>query len=182
MHITPSERLRFRLLDPNNPADEEHLFQLDQDPEVMRFISGGKTTQRETLRDVMLPRLATYTRPEKGWGMWGVFDKENAAFCGWILVRPMHFFSDKPEPDNLEVGWRFARKYWGQGIATEAARNIIQALNELTGINQFSALAVKDNVGSIRIMQKLGMQYLSSGVHNDPLGDMLVETYSLMIS
>jgi RimJ/RimL family protein N-acetyltransferase len=170
-------------LESNRQEDQELLFSLDQDPEVMRFINGGQPTTREALQDVMMPRLAAYTRPDKGWGMWGVFDRAGGRFYGWVLVRPMHFFTpDAHKPDlnlDLELGWRFFKAVWGKGIATEAASHVMNSLHELTGVNRFSAIAVKENAASIRIMQKLGMRFIESGLHKDPLGDMVVDTYGL---
>ena len=50
----------------------------------------------------------------------------------------MHFFSDTPEFDNLELGWRFFRSSWGKGYASEAAIHIKQALSEdINGIGRF---------------------------------------------
>lgn len=181
MEILPTERLVLRLLNPTNVADQELLYQLDQDTEVMRFISGGIPTTRQQHEDVLLPRLKSYTQIEKGWGMWGIFDKADSQFYGWILVRPMHFFSTEPHFFDLELGWRLARAAWGKGIATEAATHVMNTLHQRTGINQFSAIADKDNTASIRIMEKLGMRFIKSGIHADPLGDMQVETYSLAL-
>lgn len=175
MKITESSRLSYRLLDPYE--DQENLFLLDQDPDVMRFINGGQPTTKEQIQQVMTPRLASYTNPDKGWGMWGAFDKDDQQFYGWVLVRPMHFFSPASDESDLELGWRIYKSVWGRGIATEAAKHIMHSLHELTGIKRFSAIAVKENVASIRIMEKLGMRFLKSGVHEDPLGDMEVETY-----
>ncbi|WP_100655600.1 GNAT family N-acetyltransferase [Alteromonas flava] len=179
MTIPPSARLSFRLLDPASADDIECLYALDQDPQVMHFINGGIATSRQQLQEVMLPRLASYTNPDKGWGMWGVFERASKAFIGWILVRPMHFFSAEPQWQNLELGWRFMQPYWGRGYATEAAAQVMAQLQKNTDVQVFSAIAVAENTASIAIMKKLGMQYLSSGLHRDPLGDMQVETYQL---
>ena len=179
MQISPSQRLNYRLLDPLNPTDQALLLQLDQDPQVMRYINGGQPSTPEHMQQVLLPRLATYTQPDQGWGMWGVFQSDSQTFCGWVLVRPMHFFSTSPDDSDLELGWRFKQALWGQGIATEAAQHIAEALHQQRGILRFSAIAVAENQGSIRVMQKLGMTFVKSGLHRDPLGDMQVDTYSM---
>ena len=101
--IPESQRLSFRLMNQN---DGELLFQLDQDREVMRFISGGQLTTRSEIESIFLPRMKSYTNPQKGWGLWAIYDKDSGEYIGWILVRPMDFFSDNPQWDNLELGWR----------------------------------------------------------------------------
>ena len=176
--ISPSKRLIFRLLMPDN-HDAELLFELDQNPNVMHFINGGKPTSRQEISEVFIPRLASYHSPEKGWGLWGVFERANEEFLGWILVRPMHFFSDQAEYRNSELGWRFKQETWGQGVATEAANQVLTALAKAGVADHFSAIAVKENSASIAIMKKLGMQFVDTGVHTDPLGDMLVDTYAM---
>lgn len=174
--VIDSERLTYRLLGSD---DAELLYELDQDPEVMRFISDGVLTSKDKILNVFMPRLMSYTDPTQGWGMWGVFSKISGDYLGWILVRPMHFFSETPQFDDIELGWRFKQQSWGKGIATEAAKKIMDTLQEQTDIKIFSAIAVTENYASIRIMQKLGMTFVSSGIHKDPLGDMHVDTYSL---
>ena len=166
-----------------NEDDEFSLWQLDQDPEVMRYINGGKPTPIETTRDVYLPRLKSYTNAEKGWGMWRIALTDSDEFLGWILVRPVDFFTDQPLYSNLELGWRLHRSAWGKGYATEAAKAVMQSFMQHQQESMssspliFSAIALPDNKGSFNIMKKLGMKYLKTGVYKDPLGEETVVYY-----
>jgi RimJ/RimL family protein N-acetyltransferase len=178
MEIPNSERLHYRLM---TPADKALMYEVDQDEDVMQFINGGNKSSMEDIEDVMLPRLNAYLNPEKGWGLWAVFNIKTQLYLGWILVRPMYFFSETPAFDDLELGWRFKKSAWGHGYATEAAAHIMKHLLLTQDVTTFSAIAVKENVASINIMTKLGMQYVKSAVHHDPLGDMLLEFYSVHI-
>ena len=178
--IAPTERLYFRLLDVNQ-ADAELLFELDQDKDVMHFINGGRATTRTEITDTFLPRLAAYRNPDLGWGLWAVFQSANDSYMGWILARPMHFFSETPHFDDIELGWRFKKSHWGKGFATEAAKQVMQTLYQKRDYRLFSAIAVAENRGSIAIMKKLGMKFQSSGMHQDPLGDMWVDTYQVKL-
>ncbi|WP_154224391.1 GNAT family N-acetyltransferase [Marinicella rhabdoformis] len=178
LNIPDSERLIYRFLTQN---DTDLLFDLDQDPEVMKYINGGKVSTMEDLTQVMLPRMASYADQSKGWGLWGVFTKDNAAFIGWILVRPMDFFSDNPKWQDLELGWRFKQSSWGKGYATEAAIAVKNTLETTQQITHFTALAFPDNQGSINIMKKLGMTYVKTDIHKDPLGDDEVVYYQQSI-
>jgi len=179
MNITNSERLSYELMTRD---DAKLLFELDQDVEVMRYINGGNMTTMDEIHKKYIPRLESYTNTEKGWGLWKVTILTDATFIGWVLVRPMYFFSDHSEPENIELGWRFKRSSWGKGYATEAANSIKQALIELGGINKLSALAYEDNVASVKIMQKLGMDYIKTdSLPEDGYDDELV-FYELEIS
>lgn len=168
MKVKNSTRLSYR---PITADDAELLYQLDQDPEVMRYINNGKTTSMQEILDVYIPRLEQYRNLEKGWGLWKVSVIESGEFIGWILVRPMEFFSDSPQYSNIELGWRFFRSSWGKGYATEAAEAVKQSLQSLGYVRHFSAIAFEDNLASIKIMKKLGMRYLKTDIHHDPLGD-----------
>jgi RimJ/RimL family protein N-acetyltransferase len=159
MDIENSARLSYRLLTAN---DAQLLFELDQDPAVMKYINGGKVHSIEYIKDIYLPRLNKFTNPTQGWGLWGVFMTESKQFIGWILVRPMDFFGDVPQWEELEIGWRFKQETWGKGIGTEAAKQVMDAVVELGVAKCICAIAMEDNIGSIGIMKKLGMKYIKT--------------------
>ena len=104
VNIENSARLSYQLIDE---SDSEFLFQLDQNPEVMRYINGGVMTTREEIKNKFIPRLNAYKNADKGWGLWKVTIAENQQDIGWILVRPMDFFSEQPIWHDIELGWRF---------------------------------------------------------------------------
>ena len=170
-----SDRLSYRLLTPN---EWELLLDLDQDPEVMKYV-GVDVSTREDYLNFYNPRYQKYYNPPKGWGLWGFFEKENGKengkkeFLGWILVRPNHFFDKKnpPEYHNLEIGWRMHKRFWGKGYGTEAARAVVDYLllinEEMVSI---VGTAMEENVGSTRIMEKLGMGFVEKQIEKLPDG------------
>jgi RimJ/RimL family protein N-acetyltransferase len=177
MNIDNSARLSYQLIDK---TDSEFLFQLDQNPEVMRYINGGDMPTRKDISEVFIPRHNAYKNVEKGWGLWKVTLIATQAKIGWILVRPMDFFSDQPIWHDIELGWRFLQSTWGKGYASEAAIHLQQLLAKQPENKSFSAIAVKDNLGSIAVMKKLGMEYIKSYIHTDsPLGDVDVVLYRI---
>ena len=178
MKVNDSERLSFALM---GPGDADLLFALDQDVEVMRYINGGKMTTMDEIETVFLPRLAQYSNPDKGWGLWKVTVTHTGEYIGWVLVRPLEFFSDTPQWKNWELGWRFMRSSWGQGFATEAAKQIMQAIIETQDVNKLTAIALPDNESSFNIMKKLGMSYLKTDINKDPLGDLEAVYYELSL-
>lgn len=186
MQIPASARLSFRLMDDN---DAELLFDLDQDPAVMQYINGGVPSTARDIEQRMLPRMNAYRNVEQGYGIYAVFSRipltltDGSAipadeYLGWVLVRPMNFFTTGAEPDNLELGWRFFQRYWRQGFASEAAAAIGAVMAQQPAVQFLSAIALPDNRGSVAVMQKLGMQYVKRYIHRDPLGDYDVVLYS----
>ncbi|OFI34429.1 GNAT family N-acetyltransferase [Alteromonas lipolytica] len=175
MIVHPSERLTYRRI---SAADSDFLFAIDQDEEVMRFLTGGRKTTRQEVDEVFIPRIESFSNEEKGWGLWQASLADNTGEAlGWILVRPMGFFTGNVQEHNLELGWRFSRKSWGKGYATEAAKAVIAGLRA-AGYTTFSAIALADNHASINIMKKLGMHYVRTERYTDAIFDDDVEVYS----
>jgi RimJ/RimL family protein N-acetyltransferase len=68
--------------------DVENLFELNSDPEVMRYLTGGRATPREELRDNIIPfHLAVYERLDR-LGTWAAESAANGEFLGWFHFRP----------------------------------------------------------------------------------------------
>ncbi len=178
MHINNSERLKFRLMDID---DAQALWQIDQDPEVMKFLNGGKPSSIEQVNCVFIPRMNKYRNSELGWGIWQVSDKVTDEYLGWVLIRPMSFFTESPNFNDLELGWRFFQSTWGKGYATEAAIAIKDAVVANTDVSHVSALAVADNLASVGVMKKMGMSFVSAYLHKDPIGDFDAVHYQMSV-
>ncbi len=161
------------------PDDWQLMWKLDQDPEVKKYIDGGKLTSKEDIQNKMIPRMNSYSNHEKGWGVWKVLEMSTHTFLGWILVRPMYFFSEKRDDSNLELGWRFHRKFWGKGFATEAAKGMMDHIMREAPVRTFCAIVDKENTASIGVMKKLGMSFIDHRIIPDPLGDFDVAYYEM---
>ncbi|HEY0700017.1 MAG TPA: GNAT family N-acetyltransferase [Micromonospora sp.] len=151
-----------RLLLRRFTADDlDNLVELDSDPEVMRFLTGGKPTRRETVRDEVLPAiLAGYDR-WPGFGRWVTVEKATGAFVGWCGLQPRH---DGPT-DELELGYRIRRAFWGRGYATECSRALIDAAFRTTdgagpAVRRVFAETMAVNTRSRRVMERSGLRYL----------------------
>ena len=59
---------------------------------------------------------------------------------------------------DLEIGWWLARRYWGHGLATEAARTALRDAFERVRLERIVSIAMRENISSIRIMEKLGLR------------------------
>ena len=178
MQINNSERLKFRLMDSQ---DAQALWQLDQDPQVMKYLNGGKPTSMEQVNSVFIPRMEKYRDDKLGWGIWQVSDKVTDEYLGWVLIRPMAFFTESPNFKDLELGWRFFQSTWGKGYATEAAIAIKNAVITLSDVSHVSALAVADNLASVGVMKKMGMSFVRAYLHTDPIGDFDAVHYQMSV-
>jgi RimJ/RimL family protein N-acetyltransferase len=98
----------------------------------------------------------------------------------------MDFFTKEPKFNDLELGWRFFKSSWGKGYATEAAAAIkialIDNVSDTNPVEYLSALAIKENYGSVGVMKKIGMNFIKEYFHKDPLGDIDAVLYRLKVS
>jgi RimJ/RimL family protein N-acetyltransferase len=134
-------------------ADVDNLCDLDGDPEVMRFLTGGKPTPREVIRDETLPRLLHYYERFTGFGFWAAIEKSTGEFLGWFEFRP-------PEgggPNEVELGYRLRKSAWGKGYATEGSRALIRKGFTELGVRRVVAETMAVNIGSRRVMEKAGL-------------------------
>ena len=136
-------------------ADADNLFDLDGDPEVMRYLTGGKPTPRDVIRDETLPRfLRSYERFE-GFGVWAANERSTGDFLGWFEFYP-------PEgrgPEEAELGYRLRRSAWGKGYATEGSRALIRKGFTEIGVRRVVAETMAINAASRRVMEKAGLTY-----------------------
>jgi RimJ/RimL family protein N-acetyltransferase len=65
----------------------------------------------------------------------------------------------KPENEwEADIGYELASAYWGRGIATEAARALVELGFRDWGLHRISAWCVADNIGSARVLEKAGLR------------------------
>ncbi|MFI6507042.1 GNAT family N-acetyltransferase [Streptosporangium sp. NPDC050855] len=137
-------------------ADTDHLLALDGDPEVMRFIDGGRPTSREAILTSTLPRLL-HDHPCFGTrGYWAAEERATGAFLGWFEFRPL----DDHDPRVVELGYRLNRSAWGAGHATEGARALIRKGFTDLGVERVTANTMAVNTRSRRVMEKAGLSFV----------------------
>ncbi|MGC5308597.1 GNAT family N-acetyltransferase [Micromonospora zamorensis] len=146
-----TERLRFRRL---TMADVDALVDLDSDPEVMRFLSGGVATPLATIRDVQLPRLLAQYERHPGLGRWAALDQGTGDFLGWFALDP------SADGTEAELGYRLRRSTWGIGLATEGSRALVRYAFDAVGVRRVWAETMTVNDRSRRVMAKAGLRYL----------------------
>jgi ribosomal-protein-alanine N-acetyltransferase len=120
------------------------------DIEVTRFLGGpfsdeeiGERLEREIAR--MSAHQFQY------WPIYLLSSDEHAGCCG---LRPY-----RPEEQIPELGFHLRPRYWGQGLASEAARSVIRYAFENLGAKGLSAGHHPDNTTSKKLLTKLGFRY-----------------------
>jgi len=148
--ITETQHLYLREFDA---ADAVNLFELNADPEVIRFTGDVAFPDIESARKF----LQTYTHYRVyGFGRWAVIRKSDSAFLGWAGIKYT------PIRDEHDIGFRFFRKYWNHGYASEAARACVAYAFAQLGLMRIVGRAMEDNTASLRVLDKLEMKYFNS--------------------
>ena len=140
-------RLKLRLFTHD---DLQVMHQLNSDPEVIKYADDPVRNIEESRQRLEEGPLTDYKK--YGYGRFAVELKETGNVIGFCGIKYL------PEIDLPEVGYRFMKKYWGRGIATEAARVCAEFAREDLKIEKLIALIIPENIASIRVAEKLGMR------------------------
>jgi RimJ/RimL family protein N-acetyltransferase len=146
-----TERLTLR---PLTAEQADLLIELDSDPAVMRFLSGGEPTAPELVRERDMPSiLAGYDRWDGRFGLFAAFEQDTDEFVGWFSLRP-----ERSGPtDEAELGYRLRQDAWGKGYATEVSRALLHKAFAELDVRVVWGETMALNLPSQKVMEKLGM-------------------------
>ena len=150
MIILETERLYLREMTVD---DAENFYNLNTDPEVIRYTGDKPFVNIEAAR-IFLENYDQYKK--YGFGRWTVNRKSDNEYLGWCGLKYI------AEYDEIDIGYRFFRKYWNMGYATESARPCIDLGFTKFKLKVIVGRAAKANIASIRVLEKIGLRYLKS--------------------
>ena len=163
--VFETDRLLLRTF---NEDDAPLLYELNLDPEVIRYTLDPMVDlghAGKILREVILPQYKLYDH-----GRWAVHLKPNLEFIGWCGLK---FLTERNEVD---IGYRFMKKYWGQGFATESAIATLNYGFKRLNLQRIVGRALPENKASIKVLEKCGMEYVGQEV----IEGLLHQTYELI--
>lgn len=130
--------------------DAQNFYDLNLDPEVIKF-TGDKSFENPDAAKTFLTSYDHYIT--YGFGRWAVMDKSTGNFLGWCGLK------HSAKLKETDLGFRFFRKHWNQGYATEAALACLDLGFNRFGLQTIIGRARLENEGSIRVLQKSGMRF-----------------------
>tara|TARA_Y100001960_G_C14171852_1_gene585850 strand:- start:104 stop:610 length:507 start_codon:yes stop_codon:yes gene_type:complete len=136
-----------------NKNDFDLLFQVDKDPEVMKYLTLGKPSTFEEIKKETMPRILQSYTNGKNYGIFSAYLKKTNEYIGSFQFEP-----DKHIENAIEVGWRLKKEHWGNGYATEVGLSLVEKAKKLN--KKVIARAMIDNQASIRVMQKIGLKFI----------------------
>jgi ribosomal-protein-alanine N-acetyltransferase len=140
---TPRLRLRIPSLE-----DADGIAAYAGDPEVSRYVSWPR---HRSIQDAYAFLRHAVTAVEKGDELnWVITRRPSEQIVGTVGLRL--------QGHRVELGYVLARPYWGQGLATEAARAVVDWALARPEIHRVWAVCDVDNHASVRVLEKIGME------------------------
>jgi len=124
---------------------------MNQDARVMEFFPALWSTAES---HACIERFRR-AHAENGWAMWAAELKATGAFIGFIGLNIPSY--PLPFDPGVEIGWRLAHPYWGQGLATEGATAALQFGFKTLNLDRIIAFTPTLNLRSEAVMRKIGM-------------------------
>ena len=141
-------------------SDTEAMFELNADPEVMKYTGDVSFESLEQTKGF----IANYPDYKKnGFGRNAVILKGTGEFLGWCGLKKL--------PDGtVDIGYRFLKRHWDKGYATESAKAMIDYGFAHYRLTEIIGNASVKNPASIRVFEKLDMSYIATRDY-DGLGE-----------
>jgi [ribosomal protein S5]-alanine N-acetyltransferase len=147
MYILETARLVLREF---TTEDAQSAYLLNLNPEVIKYTGDAPFENVEAAKKF----LSQYNHYQKyGFGRWAVLDKSNQTFLGWCGLKYT------PELNEFDIGYRFLQQHWGKGYATESAQACVKFGFNSLGMQEIVGRALQENKASIRVLQKIGLQF-----------------------
>lgn len=153
--ITETERLYLR---PLTVDDAPHFYHMNADEEVLKYTGDNAFCSIEAATE-FLKNYSDYKT--NNMGRWAVCLKDNNTFLGWCGLK-FH-----KEDDYVEVGYRFYKKYWNKGYATESCKAAINYGFETLKLQTIYAHAHRDNTKSQRVLLKCGLTKIDEAIYDN---------------
>ncbi len=136
-------------------SDIESFTAMNADRKVMEYFP-KVLTRGESYS--LCKKISTHIQ-KNGWGLWAVEVPRISSFIGFIGLSPVSFTAHFTPA--VEIGWRLAHAYWGQGYATEGGLAALEYGFERLHLPEIVSFTAKQNVKSIAVMKRIGMHHNS---------------------
>lgn len=148
-----TERLILREIEH---TDKNDLYEMDADPAVHLYIENRPATSIDEVIAAIEGIKNQYK--ENGIARWAVVDKLTRECIGWAGLK---FFKQALNNHSYfyELGYRFKKKHWGKGFATEASGAVLDYGFMNLNIDKVYAITDPENTASKKVLIKLGFYF-----------------------
>ena len=131
-------------------SDADSFYELNLNPNVIKYTGNSAFKDIDEAKE-FLENYSDYRR--NGFGRWAVIEKSTNQFLGWCGLK----YDEKL--DETDIGFRFFEHFWNQGFATESAKACIDYGFKELKLKTIVGRAMKENLASIKVLEKIGLQY-----------------------
>ena len=129
------------------------IYQLDSDPDVMKYITLGIPRTKIEAQQYLITRIMKSYKKGDAFGIFAAYLNSTNEYIGWFL-----FELDKEFSNAIEIGWRLKKEFWGNGYATEMAMYLVEKAKSMH--KDVVARTMIENKASIRVMEKAGLKFV----------------------
>jgi len=147
--VLSTSRLILRAL---HPSDLDDLYAYASDPGIDQYVPWECYKNIDEARENLNAFIEEYEKD--GLGAWGIEQRADKKLIGIINTSIPHRINRR-----VEMGYTIARAYWGQGLATEAVRAVVQFGFEKMELIRIEAVVLPENLASARVLIKAGFQF-----------------------
>jgi RimJ/RimL family protein N-acetyltransferase len=139
------------VLRPFGQSDTDALKAILDEPDIFRYFPSQAPWSKEKIERYILHHTDHWS--QRGYGHWAMTLRDTGTLIGW---NGLEFLLDTGE---TEIGYVLSKAYWGQGLATEAGRAIINFGLHRAGLEEIIGLTHPGNVASQRVLEKCGLVF-----------------------
>lgn len=155
--VATTDRLYLRQFEP---GDAMFLYSLNSSPDVLRYTGDSAFFNMSAAHSF----VRDYDHYDKhGYGRWAVTLRKDGRFIGFCGLRM------DSNTGDVDLGFRFFADFWSQGYATEAGRAALKLGFERYGLETIIGRCLRENLASISVLQKLGMEFSEVREESDRL-------------
>lgn len=140
-------------------TDQHDLFEMDSDPDVHRYIENQPVQSIDTISKIITMLRNQYR--ENGIARWAVVIKSTNECIGWCGLK--YFNQPLNQHNNFyELGYRFKKKHWGKGYATESSKAVLDYGFKHLNTDAIYAITDPNNINSQKVLSKLGFNFIET--------------------
>ena len=140
------------IIQPTSTEDAEFIYELLNSPKYIQFVGDKNLKNIEDARNYIKSRMLSQLE-RLGYSNYTVISKSHNTKIGCVGLY------DREGVDGIDLGYSFLTAFEGKGFAFEASRELKKAAKEEYGITHLNAITIKENIGSIKLLEKLGFKF-----------------------
>lgn len=141
----------------------EAVYEFNSNLEVQKY-TGDEVVQSVERAKELISKISFKDYETYGYGRWAAVYKPENKVIGFAGLKYL------PELDETDIGFRFLPPYWGKGLATEVSREIIKYGFDQLGLQRIIGIAIPENIGSCKVLEKIGMSLFKIGDYDNDGG------------